>query len=339
MGTPPGRWQRAQRVAAPRCASATASAGASSSACAMASACQRYHLSDCFNKWSLAVHTTDFFLRRSARNRRGTDPRNEGAPNPRTGGDPDPAEPTAPQAKPGSAHATAQGTLYARFLAGGAGRRPTSADGCFGGRKATHQGKLPEATPAQALRARRPEGGFRYREVAHRAAQTRAQPQTLQKAARQTQKKAGRSGVDGREGAWSTQMEADALAARWRGILVSEVPRGRKHWHSSRRGAALCRLARPWAEHTVRPARPSMLAQGFASMLPLLAATLVCEHVRITLAWRDAWARLSAEREECSAHDRRGTDPRTEGAPNPRTGGDPDPAEQLSRSVCPCSSV
>ena len=160
-----------------------------------------------------------------------------------------------------------------------------------------HQGKCRTATSAEVLRARvGPEGGFRYGPVAKPLSPTLSSPP---RPPRHLKKKEGaRKRGASKKAAAAWPEDQDALPVFW--MPVSEVPKGRKHWHCSGRGAALCRLAarrRTGATPRVRaprPPGPSAFAHCFTSLLPVLTATLVSDQVRVALLVRDALARGSA---------------------------------------------
>ena len=192
-----------------------------------------------------------------------------------------------------------EGTQYARFLAGGRRRTPlVDTTWRFGGRKAQHQGKCrtPSLSSDQLAAKFGPSGSFRYAR--------RGEARDASTVAVQGAKLWHRSGKGSSRGAtertevaanWDDALDedaADGLPLWWYAPdVVIDVSKGRKQWHCSGRGAALCRLsARCRMDATPRftasPAMarrrrrkvsllPSEFARLFATFLPVLVTALV----------------------------------------------------------------
>ena len=168
-----------------------------------------------------------------------------------------------------------EGTLYARFLAGGSRRGNSSADGPwrFGGRRAAHQGQCRAPSTADCRAARfGQEGSFRYKRCGGPLAPLPAPPAPPPP----TRRKRRHASEAAEE-----EVEEEALVAEEvLEVEVLEVHAARKHWHCSGRGAALCRLAarrRVGATPRHRTRLPSTTARAFTCFLPLFTATLVTD--------------------------------------------------------------
>ena len=178
---------------------------------------------------------------------------------------------------------------------------PQQADG-FSWR---HQGNTREASSADLRRARfGPTGGFRYKcptgGVSKKGTPSRPLPTARTR-------RRGKEVPTSTASALEEELPCDAeLREALRGLPWEELPaRGRRsrQWQKSHRGLVMCRLAarrRACAPVNVRPARPcepSAFAHRFTSVLPLLTATLVTDHVRFVLRVKNACAAAATELE------------------------------------------